>query len=94
MLDRRPQFVVRQFACNAILKGRELIAVGERCDTHGTRSDLILTLKGHICTERLTLSGSTRMFIQRSAGVASSPTAIKLSPFGIPNACELQSRPN
>jgi hypothetical protein len=35
-----------QFECNAILKGCELIAVGERCDTHGTRSDLILTLKG------------------------------------------------
>jgi hypothetical protein len=38
--------VVGQFECNAILKGCELIAVGERCDTHGTRSDLILTLKG------------------------------------------------
>jgi hypothetical protein len=38
--------VVGQFEYNAILKGCELIAVGERCDTHGTRSDLILTLKG------------------------------------------------
>src|SRR5712691_13500481 len=26
----------------------------------------------------------------RSVGVASSPTATKLNPFGIPNACELQ----
>jgi len=38
--------MVGQFECNAILKGCESIAVGERCDTHGTRSDLILTLKG------------------------------------------------
>ena len=34
-----------QFEFNAILKGCKLIAVGERCDTHGTRSDLMLTLK-------------------------------------------------
>jgi len=27
---------VGQFECNAILKGCESIAVGERCDTHGT----------------------------------------------------------
>jgi hypothetical protein len=33
--------VVGQFECNATLKGCELTAVGERCDTHGTRSDLI-----------------------------------------------------
>ena len=37
--------VVRQFECNVILKGCELIAVGAYCDTHGTRSGLILTLK-------------------------------------------------
>jgi len=35
---------VGQFECKVILKGYELIAVGERCDTHGTRSELILTL--------------------------------------------------
>jgi len=35
---------VGQIECNAIPKGCESIAVGERCDTHGTRSDLILTL--------------------------------------------------
>jgi hypothetical protein len=39
-------WVVGQFECKVILKGCELIAVGERCDTHGTRSELILTLKG------------------------------------------------
>ena len=38
------KLVVSQFECSAILKGCELIAVGECCDTHGTRSDLILTL--------------------------------------------------
>ena len=42
-----------QFECDAILKGCELIAVGERCDTHGTRSDLILTLKGSYLDRRI-----------------------------------------
>jgi hypothetical protein len=43
-VNARQKNVVSQF--DAILKGCELLAVGERCDTHGTRSDLILTLKG------------------------------------------------
>jgi hypothetical protein len=49
---------VGQFERNAILKGCELIAVGERCDTHGTRSDLILTLKGSHLQRRITNQGS------------------------------------
>jgi hypothetical protein len=32
-VKKRQQWVVGQFECNAILKGCELIAVGERCDT-------------------------------------------------------------
>src|SRR6266568_5259304 len=78
--------------CNAILKGCELIAVGERCDTHGARSDLILTLKGSHLHRRFDPFRVNENVYPRSVGVASSPTATKLNPFGIPNACELQSR--
>ena len=61
--------VVSQFECNAILKGCELIAVGERCDTHGTRSDLILTLKGSHLHRRFDPFRVNENVYPRSVGV-------------------------
>jgi len=94
-LGRKKSLVVGQFECNIILKGCELIAVGEPCDTHGIRSDLILTLTGsHLHRRFDPFRVNENVFIRDPWASRSSPTAAKLNPFGIPNACALQSRLN
>ena len=70
------------------------MAVGERCDTHGTCSDLILILKGSHLHRRSDPFRVNENVYPQSVVVASSPTATKLNPFGIPNLCALQSRRN
>ena len=59
--------------------------MGERCDTHGTRSDLMLTLEGHTCTESLTSFRVNQNVYPRFVGVPKlAHGLLKLNPSRIP----------